>query len=947
VIGRASIASLALFLSSASATIADSPQDLAYFESHIRPALIKHCYECHSSKAEKLKGGLRLDHKNGWKEGGDLGSEISPGHPEASRLIEAIRYGNPELEMPPNGKLPKELIGHFEEWIHRGAPDPREEALPITPKAGIDLAEGRKFWSFQPISNPVPPTIADSPWPQGTIDQFILREIRDKDLSPSADATPEALLRRLHYDLTGLPPTPAEINQFISDCSSNQPAAIEKKVDDLLADSGFGERWGRHWLDLARYSDSTGGGRAIPLPEAWRYRNYVLDSFNADRPLDDLIRAHLAGDLLPFATEQERLQQLTATGFLVLGPHNYENQDKELLELEIVDEQLDTIGRSFLGMTIGCARCHDHKFDPIPAADYYSLAGIFTSTTSVKHSNVSSWHQETIPPSAEQQGLIAAIEKESAPLKEQIKLLSARLKGDPKPIPTKSQDLPGLVIDDQDAKLVGDWMQSISNPHWVNAGYIHDKSEGKGLKSVTFPILVPKDGSYEVRISWSHGTNRAHNTPVTVKHRDGTETIAVDQRKKPSSDGLFHPLGHFHFEAGVKSSVSISTKGTTGAVIVDAVQLIPAGTKPADQVPKKKPLSEPDTATAKKELQSLTTKLKALESRLPKTGQIMCVTDAPKPENTQIRLRGLPRRFGAKVPRGFLQATLPANSPPPTIEQGSGRLELANWITSPGNPLPARVLANRIWLHLFGQGLVRTPDNFGLTGELPTHPALLDHLAQELKANNWSTKALVRRIVLSRTYQLSTRPRDEALAHDPENRLLSHANRRTLDAESLRDTILLLAGTLDRSKGGPSLPRGFKSEFNFEVTTRKRSVYVPVFRNALYELFATFDFANPNFTVGQRSQSAIPTQALFLRNSPFIHTHAKAAAERLLAEGNLTPGQRLDALYLRSLGRSPSTEERAHSERFLREYSTQPSDPDAWAALQRALFCSLDFRYLP
>lgn len=930
-----------------------SPPDIAFFEKHIRPALAQHCYECHAAGAKELKGELRLDYRGGWEKGGKSGPAIVPGKPQASRLLKAIHYQDPDLEMPPKGALPKEVLAHFEEWIRRGAPDPRDKAGPRLASRKIDLERGREFWAFKPRANAPLPEVDNQDWPLQSFDHFILSKLEKKKLPPSEDTLPHILLRRLHLDLTGLPPTLAEIERFISQYERDADAAIEAKVDQLLADPGFGERWGRHWLDLARYSDSTGGGRAIPLPDAWRFRDYVVEAFQEDRPLDQLIREHLAGDLITTNDPDQRARHLTATGFLLLGPHNYENQDKDLLELEIIDEQLDTLGRSFLGMTIGCARCHDHKFDPIPASDYYALAGIFKSTVFVKHSNVSSWNKESLPLSKGQQAKKKSLDSQIKTLEAGLKKLRSQLaKLKPKPKERAKfvdiKTLPGLVLDNRSAKLKGEWMRSTSNPHWVGEEYIHDKSEKGTEKTVTYDLKIPQSGSYEVRLSYSAGTNRPTKALIRVQHGGGKKDVRINQRKSPPHDNLFITIGTFPFEKDQPASIQISNKGTSGALIADAVQLLPKGfelpNQPKPKQPKKPSLS-PEVKEAiahlEKTIKEQDANLKKLKSQVPKTTTLMAVRDG-NPTDSHIHLGGLPRRLGDEVKRGVLRVAQSDDSSL-SIPTGSGRLELAHWITSPENPLTARVLANRIWLHLMGHGLVRTPDNFGKTGALPSHPELLDHLAQRLIDHKWSTKKLVRDLVLSRTYRLSSTPRPGAREKDPENHFLSHAHRRPIDAEALRDSVLQLAGNLDRDGGGPALPSGFKTEFGFKFDSKLRSVYVPVFRNRLHEVFAQFDFANPNFTVGYRTPSNIPTQALFLANSPFMHRHTKDAAAKLLTlpAENLT--QRIEQAFLRTLSRPPNAEELSLAEDFIRQGSDEAED---WAGLQRTLLQTIDFRFL-
>ncbi len=372
----------------------DDEQDaIEYFEKHVRPVLHEHCLRCHGEK--KQKGGLRLDSANGWERGGDSGPAVIP-HDDQSLLLRAIRYEDPALEMPPKGKLPPRTVAALEQWIALGAVDPRfEEALGTSqPESPTVHQDSRSLWSLQPLVTPVPPQVRQAEWPASEIDRFILAGLEREGLSPNPPAERTTLLRRIHYDLIGLPPTPQQINDFLNDPSE---VAFEKVVDQLLDSPQFGQRWGRHWLDVVRFAESSGGGRTLLLRDAWRFRDYVIDSFNHDVPYDQFVTEQIAGDLLHSSDWQERQRNLIATGFLLLGPTNYEMQDKDILEMDVIDEQLDTIGKAFLGMTIGCARCHDHKFDPIPASDYYAMAGIFKSTQSLIHSNVSSWNTVALP----------------------------------------------------------------------------------------------------------------------------------------------------------------------------------------------------------------------------------------------------------------------------------------------------------------------------------------------------------------------------------------------------------------------------------------------------------------------------------------------------------------------------------------------------------------------
>lgn len=939
--------------------------DLAFFETHIRPALIENCLECHSEESGKRKGGLWLDRAAGWAAGGDNGPAIVPGDPDKSLFMRAIRYHEPDWEMPPERKLPDATIARFEEWIRRGAPDPRSgEAKSKAEEKSIDLEAGRKFWSYQPVGNPKAPAVEDEGWASSDIDRFVLSKLEAAGLRPAPEADRATLLRRLSYALTGLPSSPEDLAAFLADES---PQALEKVADRMIGSEAFAERWARHWLDLVRYSDTCGGGRTMPLPDAWRFRDYVVDSFRRDKGIDRLIREHVAGDQLPAANDDEKMDQLIGTGFLVMGPHVYEEQDKGQLDLDVVDEQLDTIGKAFLGQSIGCARCHDHKFDPIPTRDYYAMAGIFTSTRSIRHSNVSQWYTMPYRPTPAEAAAIAAFDREGEPLKNEIAELNRDLSrlgasaADPdanvnaKAATVAAESLPGIVIDNPAATLTGVWKDSTHTKPFVGDNYRTDADQPEGSCLAVYPIKLDKAGRHEVRISWSAGPNRATAAPVTIRHAGGESLVRVNQKLEPEIDGLFHSLGVFEFAKG-ETTITIGGVGAKGVVIADAVQLLPEGAVPAAPKPAtpapviaKTGKTNSDTeevARIRAELKIKKDQLAKLEKARPKLPTVMAVDDADEPADTPLRIRGMVRSFGETVPRGFLQVAQPAGSPVASIRSGSGRLELADWIVSPENPLTARVMVNRIWQHLCGEGIVGSPDNFGTTGDAPTHPELLDYLARRLIDRNWSTKALVHEIVLSRTWAMSSEMGDVdplATRSDPDNKLLHRAHRRKIDAEALRDSLLTFAGSLDGTSGGPALPGDFKSEYDDIAPSLRRSVYVPIFRNQIDEVFGTFDFANPNFTVGRRGESNIPTQSLFLMNSDFVHRQAELAAKRLTAAPGTDAG-RVEKAYRLVLGRPPSESERRLSESFIQAGGTDKAD--TWSALMRTLFGCVDFQYI-
>ncbi len=895
------------------ALVAVLAQDAETFEKKVRPLLIERCHECHSATAKKLKGGLYLDSRAGLLKGGDTGPAIVAGSAEKSLLVKAIRWTDPDLSMPPKKKLSAEEIATLEAWIQKGAPWAGDAAKAGPRKqVGLSLEEGRKFWAYRPV---------DATQSKGEIDRFITSKLEAAGLTPAPLAEKGVLLRRLSYDLTGLPPTPDEVDGFANDAA---PDAFEKVVDRLLASRAFGERWGRHWLDVARFAESL-TLRGFIMKDAWRYRDYVIDAFNADLPYDRFVREQVAGDLLG-GTLEERRRGLVATTFLVLGNTNLEEQDKKQLEMDVVDEELDTLGRAFLAQTIGCARCHDHKLDPIPTRDYYALAGILKNARVLEHANVSKWLEAPLPAEAEREAELKRHEEAVAALQARIK--SERVKGGAvtKIQPGKAAtviavaDLPGVVVDDVKAEKVGPWKHSTYSGTYIGDGYVHDDNAGKGERSLTFhPELVA--GTYEVRFAYSPGTSRAANVPVTILSADGEKLVTVNEQEHPLIDGRFVSLGRYRFENN-QGYVIVSNEGTKGHVTADAVVFLPE-----EKVESAKPA--PKSSDGPKELED---ELKRLEASGPKREMVMTVREEKEIGDVRIHVRGSVHTLGEKAPRGVLQvATLGAAPSMPTRE--SGRRELADWLANHENPLTARVFVNRAWHWLFGAGIVRTTDTFGTTGELPSHPELLDHLAGRFMDDGWSVKKLVRRIVLSDAYRRSSAgPVPEK---DPENRLLSRANRRRLDAESLRDTILSVSGQLKLDfAGGASFPASLNSDYAYRHAGTQRSVYVPVFRNALPELFEVFDFADPSVSTGRRNASTVAPQALYLMNNPFVLEQSKAAAGRLASETLADDRARIVRAYRLALGRAPTAP----------EIAVATGHP--WPSLFHALFASIEFRYV-
>ncbi|MCI0540515.1 MAG: DUF1549 and DUF1553 domain-containing protein, partial [Verrucomicrobiales bacterium] len=624
--------------------------------------------------------------------------------------------------------------------------------------------EDRQFWAFQPIKRPNPPEVKDKAWPRSPIDRFILAKLEEKRLTPSGDADKLVLLRRVTLDLIGLPPAPEDIEAFQHDHS---PQAVERVVDRLLGSKQFGERWGRHWLDVARYADSNGSDENFTYYDAWRFRNYVIDAFNKDKPFDQFVREQIAGDLLPSADQKQRDEQIIATGFLVLGPKVIGDDDKEQLRMDVIDEQIDTVGKAFLGLSLGCARCHDHKFDPVPTKDYYALAGIFGSTETV-HGN----------------------------------LLHRR-------------DLSGWNLrplgNDGD-KLYRAWQE------------------------------------YDEKLD------------ALKKKREQTQS----------------ELG------GLKKKVEAGNKDVKEAPIATS------SAKPASLVDLEKTREE--ISKIEETLKSLATEIKQLSGKPPPRPPLaMAVCDRDAVADARICVRGDRHRQGETVPRGFVQvANGAARSELPPAQ--SGRLELAEWLVDPRNPLTARVAVNRIWHHLFGLGLVRTVDDFGRQGERPSHPELLDYLAVRFIALNWSFKQMIREITLSRAYQLSSEYNEKAFAADPENRLLWRMNRRRLDVEALRDSVLAISGQLDFSSAEsvvanlPDQATGVGDKPRKPLESLRRSIYLPVIRNDLRPEFQILDFADPQTVCGRRNLTIVAPQSLFLMNSQLLRDSARSLAENLLKQ---------------------------------------------------------------
>ncbi len=736
------------------------PTSASFFETHVRPVLANRCYSCHGP--EMQKGKLRVDSLAALLQGGRSGPAVVRGTADASLLIQAIRHGE-SLQMPPRMKLPAKEIADLTAWVKAGAnwPNAKLVVAKAEPqdREPVFTQEQTSHWAFQPVRRPQTPSVKNQAWVRSPIDAFILAKLEAKGLSPAPAADARTLIRRVYFDLIGLPPTPDEVEALVKDFASAQPqAALAKVVDRLLASPRYGERWGRHWLDLVRYADSNGMDENLVFGNAWRYRDYVVRAFNSDLPYDQFIREQIAGDLLPNSASRSPDERLIATGFLSIGPKMLAEDDPVKMEMDIIDEQIDTLGRAFLGMTFGCCRCHDHKYDPVSISDYYALAGIFKST--------------------------------------------------------KTMD---------NFKVVARWQER--------------------------PLSDPRNLKAEPK------------------------------------------------------SVNGDAKAPAGNVA-------------------------------------------------------MAVSDG-KATDLRVHLRGNHLTLGKGSPRRFPRVFAALKQAPIDATQ-SGRLQLADWLSQPEHPLTSRVMANRLWHWHFGAGLVRSVDNFGLLGDRPSHPELLDWLADRFVRSGWSIKAMHREIVLSSTYQMSVAYNEAAYQIDPDNRFHWRHSRRRLEAEALRDSLYALSGTLDLTIGGtlfqavnrkyvPGYPNGNYDKYDIP----RRSIYLPIIRSGLYDVLQAFDFADPSFSSGERATTTVAPQALFLMNGKIVHAQTRVWTSKLLQEKGLDDAGRVQRAYLQAFSRPPNEKEVARALEFVQRIEseltrakTADARAHAWQSLCRVIVSANEFVYV-
>ena len=1080
---------LSLILLAVTATVlraeGPSPEQVEFFEKKVRPLLVAKCFECHSDQNEESE--LRVDSLAELLAGGTRGPAIVPGKPAESLLVRAIGHGE-TLQMPPKKKLSAVEIADLTKWIKEGAAWPGENAKPLVAGAGKGMVFSdaqKKHWAFQSVREQAIPEVRDSASSESPVDRFLSAKLEQANLKPTAPAEKRVLLRRATYDLTGLPPTPDELRAFLAD---EAPDAFARVADRLLASPRYGEKYGRHWLDLARYADSNGLDENLAYANAFRYRDWVISSFNKDRPYDRFLQEQLAGDLLP-GSEEERIEGIAATGFLCIGAKMLAEDDPVKMQMDIIDEQVDTLGKVFLGMTLGCARCHDHKFDPLPTRDYYSLAGIFKSTKTMEnHSVVAVWQERPLADRATvakrdehrkkvdaKRGEIAG--QANAATEEILKverkrageyLLAAWRKTQLSGLLAKAKPL-GALPEEERKKIVGLQLIEMENFNRGNvAKFTTGYGEGIGVlvnqgqlpNFAEYNVTIEKSGTYQLELryaaagarpckvlvnsllaldgvagkvtgSWNPDTQawfiegfvelKAGQNTIRVERADafphldklllapamGDLAVAVKNESPPlntelveqwakyldetknETDSIFapwhaviagkEPTGTLLGEPMPKTPGEVAAAyGKAFGVVEEAWQKLktsPEG-KSATKLPDKMqeklrqvlydnegPFAPPKgiensfTPELRDTLKKHRDELAALEAAMPKLPEAMAVSEA-KPENLRVHIRGSHLTLGEETPRQFPKI-LSGESQSPLAGERSGRLELAHWMTRAENPLTSRVMVNRIWQWHFGEGIVRSVDNFGLLGEQPTHPELLDYLAKRFVDDGWSIKKMHRRLMLSGAYQRGGHLESNG-SMDPENRLLSHFPRRRLEAEEIRDSLLAVADSLDCRMGGTQLGienhKYVTSTANVDpvvYTGNRRSVYLPVVRSALYDVFQAFDFADPSVASGKRDSTTVAPQALFMMNSQIAADQSRALNE-LLMKSSADETNRVRQLYERAYSRPPTDAEVTRSLAFLDRFaaastgagnSADTARSRAWQTLCRAVLAANEFVY--
>jgi hypothetical protein len=1093
---------------------ADDPKGLEFFEKNVRPVLATHCFSCHSADAKKLKGGLRLDSRDAVLKGGDNGPAVVPGDVEKSRLLDALGYENVELQMPPKGKLPDDVIADLTAWVRMGAPWPAEAASNTKAPKTFNIEERRSsHWAWRPVKPTDPPMVHDASWPRGSADRFILAALESKGLTPASPADRRSLIRRLTFDLIGLPPAPDDVEHFVKDTS---PDAIEKVVDRLLASPHFGERWARHWLDLVRYADGRGHEFDFTIPNAYQYRDYVVRAFNEDVPYNQFVVEHLAGDLLhkPRVDSTGGINEsILGTGFWFLGEGVHSPVDIRQDEADRFDNMIDVISKTFLGLTVSCARCHDHKFDAISTKDYYALYGFLKSSSyrqvrfdtleqqrgvakhlehlreetgpAIRHALVKTvqpgirrtaeyllgvhevlqasemsrklrrsrvrWNGELLREIAESRNLDAAVlgrwvaEVSSATNMSDVLYPWAKICGPTtlkslrKASPQGDSRIQNEIIVDYGALQPNQWLPDefawgsrpaqpgdvrmgvpISfveraaaeiQPIWRSAkvapgaegeptGFGGIIRAGRTIRTPSFTI--DPSGRLQFLVK---GTGRAYVAVGSYVLFDGPLHKNLLQPIKAGktfrwvgSNDLSAYAGqtaHVEFTAGEDFAVAMVTQGTTppsddriyengilpifAARDVRTAESVPAayqntfvnvadrlateGIKDTNHARIANWLirnvnlfaTSADVKEFEDTLASLAAPVSRLTDELRKPSHLAPAMWDGTGVDEQLFIRGSHKARGETVPRRFLEALAGPNGIP--TGRGSGRIDLAMQITDPlKNPFIARVMANRVWHHLFGRGIVPSVDDFGAMGSAPTHPELLDFLADRFVKDGWSVKELIRALVLSQTYQMSCETSTANDAIDSANDFLHRMRVRRLEAEAIRDAALAVSGRLETRLYGKSVPvhltefqqgRGRPKDSGPLDGNGRRSLYLRVPRNFQTPMMLALDSPAPASTIGKRSVSNVPAQALILMNDPFVHDLAERWAKNVI-DRYRTTDQRVAMMYIAAFSRSPTAEECEKCKAFVesRVSDERSNEQSAWADLAHVLLNTKEFIYL-
>jgi len=877
------------------------PEQAEFFETKVRPILVEHCYECHSARAKKIKGGLQLDSAASLLKGGASGVAIVSGNPDASSLVKAVRYQDPELQMPPDEKLSDAQIQALVEWVRMGAPDPRTTEGPV-PASSFDEARDH-HWAFQAVVKPAVPVVKKSAAVQTPVDNFILAKLEALNLKPAPIADRRTLIRRLSYDLTGLPPTPEEVEAFSKD---KRKDAVAQLVDRLLASPRYGERWGRYWLDVARYADTKGylaGGEERRFPFSHTYRDYVVKAFNDDLPYDQFIIEQIAADRQP---PREDKSPLAALGFLTLGRRFLNNQN------DIIDDRIDVVTRGTMGLTVTCARCHDHKFDPISMKDYYALHGIFASSQEPSERPL----LKPLSDSPDYQDYLkkrAAIEAEITEFEEkEIDIF----------VSDRRQQAADYLLAANAAKRLADQSKfdTLAGEHktlpallrrWVSELDARNKTND-AIFGPWFALTALPENSFPtnpVAVLAEVSSGSTNLNPAVYRVFSNVPPTSLQQAATLYGQ-LFKDVEKEWASAIAEAAKKKEAKPTQlpDPAREELRQFLYAENSPAN--PPRAEVRKLHARRLGEGAAPMRNRIEALSwTHAGAPARAMALEDSAHPHDSHIAKRGNPDNRGDLAPRRFLEIL--GGLQRGNFTNGSGRLELARAIASKDNPLTARVYVNRVWQHHFGVGLVPTAGDFGVRTEAPPLRELLDFLAADFVEHGWSTKWLQRQILLSATYQRTCDISGEASERDPENKYYSHMNRQRLDFESLRDSLLFVSGTLNTNMGGASV------DLLSEPFSSRRTIYGLIDRQNLPGVLRAFDFASPDASNQGRFHTIVPQQALFMMNNPFVIAQARNLAERIVNHSAGTPEAEVEALYALVLQRRPDSQELRAGQKFL------------------------------